>query len=69
MAINGYFKLNYHKLLMVIGGNILLMAIGGYFHYYQNGVQFTSFNHYGTLKREINSLHFIDFTSMNVFSL
>ncbi len=54
---------------MVIGGNILLMAIGGYFHYYQNGVQFTSFNHYGTLKREINSLHFIDFTSMNVFSL
>jgi hypothetical protein len=24
------FRLNYHRLLMVIGGVILLMAIGGY---------------------------------------
>ncbi len=29
--IGGYFRLNYHRLLMVIGGVILLMAIGGYF--------------------------------------
>ncbi len=29
MVIGGYFMLNYHKLLMVIGGVILLMAIGG----------------------------------------
>jgi hypothetical protein len=29
MAIGGYLKLNYHILLMVIGGTILLMAIGG----------------------------------------
>ncbi len=26
-----YFKLNYHMLLMTIGGTILLMVIGGYF--------------------------------------
>jgi hypothetical protein len=31
MGISGYFNLNYHKLLMVIGGIILLMAIGGYY--------------------------------------
>jgi len=30
MVIIGYFKLNYHWLLMVIGGSILLMGIGGY---------------------------------------
>jgi hypothetical protein len=26
---NGYFRLNFHKLLMAIGGVILLMIIGG----------------------------------------
>ncbi len=31
MAIGDYFRLNYHKLLVVIRGVILLMAIGGYF--------------------------------------
>ncbi len=31
MAISGYFKVNYYRLLMPIGGAILLMAIGGYF--------------------------------------
>ncbi len=30
MAIGGYFELNYHWLLMIIGETILLMAIGGY---------------------------------------
>jgi hypothetical protein len=30
VAIDGSFKLNYHMLLMFIGGTILLMAIGGY---------------------------------------
>ncbi len=34
VAIGGYFKLNYHRLLMVICGVILLMAIG---EYYING--------------------------------
>jgi len=29
--MGGYLKLNYHRLLMVIGGTILLLAIGGYF--------------------------------------
>jgi len=29
--IGGYLKLNYHRLLMVIGGIILLLVIGGYF--------------------------------------
>ncbi len=29
--IGGYFKLNYHSLLMVIGGTILSMVIGGYY--------------------------------------
>jgi hypothetical protein len=28
--IGGYFRLNYNRLLMVIGGVILLMVIGGY---------------------------------------
>jgi hypothetical protein len=28
--IGGYFRLNYHRLLMVIDRIILLMAIGGY---------------------------------------
>jgi len=27
VAIGGYFKLNYHRLLMAIGGTILLMVI------------------------------------------
>ncbi len=31
MVIDGYFKLNYHRLLMTIGGAILLMVISGYF--------------------------------------
>jgi hypothetical protein len=31
VAICAYLKLNYHMLLLVIGGTILLMAIGGYF--------------------------------------
>jgi hypothetical protein len=31
VVINVYFKLNYHMLLMAIGGVILLMVIGGYF--------------------------------------
>ncbi len=31
MDIGDYFKLNYHMLLMTIGGTILLMVIGGYF--------------------------------------
>jgi len=31
VAINHYFKLNYHMLLMAIIGIILLMAIGRYF--------------------------------------
>jgi hypothetical protein len=31
MVIGGYFKLNYHRLLMAIDGTILLLAIGGYF--------------------------------------
>jgi hypothetical protein len=31
VAINDYFKLNYHVLLRTIGGIILLMAIGEYF--------------------------------------
>ncbi len=30
VTIGGYFKLNYHRLLMAIGGAILLMDIGGY---------------------------------------
>jgi hypothetical protein len=35
MAIGGYFKLNYHRLLLTISGTILFMAIllmivGGY---------------------------------------
>jgi len=30
VAIGGYFKLNYHRLLMVINGVILLMVIGAY---------------------------------------
>jgi len=30
VAIEGYFKLNYHRLLMAIGGAILLMTLGGY---------------------------------------
>jgi len=30
VAIEGYFKLNYHRLLMAIGGVILLMTLGGY---------------------------------------
>jgi hypothetical protein len=30
MAIGGYFKFNYHKILMDIGGVILLMVISGY---------------------------------------
>jgi len=30
MVINGYFKLNYHKLLIVISV-IILLVIGGYF--------------------------------------
>ncbi len=29
--IGGYFRLNYHRLLMAIGGVILLMDICGYF--------------------------------------
>jgi hypothetical protein len=28
---DGYLKLNYHRLLIIIGGTILLLAIGGYF--------------------------------------
>jgi len=31
MTIVGYFRQNYHRLLMVIGGVILLMTIVGYF--------------------------------------
>jgi len=31
MAISDYLKLNYHILLITIGGFIFLMAIGGYF--------------------------------------
>jgi hypothetical protein len=31
MDIGDYFSLNYHKILVVIGGIILLMTIGGYF--------------------------------------
>ncbi len=31
MVIGDYFKLNYHRLLMVIGITILLMVIGGYY--------------------------------------
>jgi hypothetical protein len=31
VAIGVYLKLNYHILLIAIGGTILLMAIGGYF--------------------------------------
>jgi len=31
LAIGGYLKLNYHMLLIAIGGTILLMAISGYF--------------------------------------
>ncbi len=31
MAIDGYFRLNYHRLLMAIGGVILLMTVVGYF--------------------------------------
>jgi len=31
VIIGGYLKLNYHRLLMIIGGTILLMDIGGYF--------------------------------------
>jgi hypothetical protein len=31
VVIGNYLKLNYHKLLMTIGGPILLMAIGEYF--------------------------------------
>jgi hypothetical protein len=38
-------------------------------HYYQSEVQFISLNHYGTLKSEINSLHFNDFTLVKVISL
>jgi hypothetical protein len=30
VAIGGYFKFNYHRILMDIGGVILLMAIDGY---------------------------------------
>jgi hypothetical protein len=30
VAIGGYFKLNYHRLLMAINGVILLMVIGAY---------------------------------------
>jgi hypothetical protein len=30
VGINGYFRLNYHKLLMIISGATLLMAIDGY---------------------------------------
>jgi hypothetical protein len=30
ITIDGYFRLNYHKLLMAIGGAIFLMVIGGY---------------------------------------
>jgi hypothetical protein len=30
MAIGGYFRLNYHRLLRDIDGTILLMAIDGY---------------------------------------
>jgi len=30
VTIGGYFKLNCHRLLMAIGGTILLMVIGGY---------------------------------------
>jgi hypothetical protein len=30
VAINNYFRLNYHRLLMAIGGAILLMVVGGY---------------------------------------
>jgi len=39
------------------------------YHYYQSGVQFTSLNHYGTLKSEITSLHFTNFTLVKVISL
>jgi hypothetical protein len=31
VAIGGYFKLNYHKLLMAINETNLLMATSGYF--------------------------------------
>jgi hypothetical protein len=31
VAIGGYFRLNYHRLLMGLNGAILLMDIGGYF--------------------------------------
>jgi hypothetical protein len=30
VAIGGYFRLNYHRLLMTISGTILLMFISGY---------------------------------------
>jgi hypothetical protein len=30
MVIGDYFRLNYHRLLIVIGGIIVLMDIGGY---------------------------------------
>jgi hypothetical protein len=30
VAIGGYFKLHYHRQLMLIGGTILLMDISGY---------------------------------------
>jgi hypothetical protein len=38
------------------------------YHYYQSGVQFTSLNHYGTLKVKI-SVYFTDFTLVKVISL
>jgi len=39
VIIGGYLKLNYHKLLMTIGGTILLMDISGYYisGYFING--------------------------------
>jgi len=30
VANGGYFRLNYHRLLMIISGTILLMFINGY---------------------------------------
>jgi hypothetical protein len=30
VVIGDYLKLNYHRLLMIIGGTILLMVISGY---------------------------------------
>ncbi len=30
-CIGGYFKLNYHRLLMAISGTTLLMVISGYY--------------------------------------